>query len=218
MEGPDDVPLDPTPASLVRNLWLGPTSSIDQNDLDYGSNAWPITLIHQILTRCTALRALAVVCIGQARWYRLTGVIPASVTSLWLGPVHGELDYKHLPCAPNLRYLTSLDTFMLDTEVRDLVLSPSIAVLRRVYSSADRVTLAFDQLECVQRATVLERLDIVCCGKTEEEAKGVLEETANRYEFDRDRVALVPVSSYCDGRRDVIAVLFGDWAAHVRRL
>ena len=214
MDGPDDVPIEPAPGSLVRKLWLGPTSSVDQNDLEYGSNAWPITLIHQILARCTSLRSLAVICIGQARWYRLTGVIPASVSSLWLGPVHGEVDYRHLPCASNLKCLTSLDTFMLDTEVRDLVQSPSIVVLRRVYSSADRVTLAFDQLECVQQATVLERLDIVCCGESKEEAKTVLEQTASRYEFDRGRVALVPKRAYCNGRRDVIAVLYEDWVAN----
>ncbi len=72
--------------------------------------------------------------------------------------------------------------------------------------------LAFDQLECVERATVLERLDIVCFGETEKEAKSVLEETASRYEYDRNRVTLVPKSSLCKGRRDVIAVLFKDWA------
>ncbi|PIL25655.1 hypothetical protein GSI_11405 [Ganoderma sinense ZZ0214-1] len=113
-------------------------------------------------------------------WDRLIGVIPAPVTSLWLGPVHGQVYYPYLPCASNLRNLTSLDTCMIDTEISHLVLSPSIRTLRRVYSSADRVMLAFDQLECVERATVLERLDIVCFGETEKEAKSMLEETASR--------------------------------------
>ena len=211
---PDNVTLTPTtPASLVRKLWIGPTSSVDQNDLPYNSSAWPIALVHQILTQCTSLRALAILCVSQMHWDRLIGVIPPLVTTLWLGPVHGQVYYPYLPCASNLRNLTSLDTCMIDTEISHLVLSPSIHTLRRVYSSVDRVMLAFDQLECVERATVLERLDIVCFGDTEKEVKSVLEETASRYEYDRDRVALVPKSSLCEGRRDVIAVLFKDWAA-----
>ena len=71
--------------------------------------------------------------------------------------------------------------------------------------------LAFDQLECVEEAKVLERLDIVCFGESEKEAESVLEEMASRYEYDRNRVALVPKSSMCKGRRDVIGVLFKDW-------
>ena len=73
--------------------------------------------------------------------------------------------------------------------------------------------LAFDQLECVERAKVLERLDIVCFGESEEEVESVLEEMASRYDYDQKRVALVPKSSLCKGRRDVIGVLFKDWAA-----
>ncbi|KAI1791400.1 hypothetical protein LXA43DRAFT_427952 [Ganoderma leucocontextum] len=216
MDKPDDVPLGPTtPGSLVHKLWIGPTSSVEQNDLPYNSNAWPITLVHQMFTHCTSLRALAIFCVCQMHWDRLIGVIPPLVTSLWLGPVHGQVYYPYLPCASNLRNLTSLDTCMIDTEIRHLVLSPSIRTLRRVYSSADRVMLAFDQLECVGRATVLERLDIVCFGETEKEARSVLEETASRYEYDRNRVALVPKSSLChNGQRDVIAVLFEDWTTY----
>ncbi|KAM5541070.1 hypothetical protein V8D89_005381 [Ganoderma adspersum] len=124
-------------------------------------------------------------------WDRLIGVIPPLVSTLWLGPVHGQVYYPYLPCASNLRNLTSLDTCMIDTEISHLVLSPSIRTLRRVYSSADRVMLAFDQLECVERATVLERLDIVCFGETEKEVKSMLEETASR----RSNPSLLPLLS-----------------------
>ena len=197
--------------SLVCNLWIGPTSNAKQNDLDYGSNAWPITLIHQILTRCTRLRALAVIGIGQARWYRLTGVIPESVVSLCLGPVHGEVDYRHMPCAPSLRRLTSLDTFMLDTEIRDLVLAPTLRTIRRIYSVGDRVSLALDQLECVERATSLERLEIVCYAESREKAALLLDGAAEGREYDRSRVVLIPKSCIRDGRSDAIATLFEEW-------
>ncbi|KAI0743116.1 hypothetical protein C8Q80DRAFT_956405 [Daedaleopsis nitida] len=211
MRAEDELVVDQLPAAYIRKLWLGPTSSLRQNDLGYGSIAWPITLIHQILTRCPSLQALAVICIGQGRWYRLTGVIPKSVTSLCLGPVHGEVDYKHLPCAPNLRSFTSMDTFMLDTEVRDLVLAPTIRTIRRVYSSGDRLTLAFDQLECVARAEALEKFEIVCCGDTSEHAAKLLADVAAGYEYDRERVVLVPWSNVKEGRSDAIAVLYDCW-------
>lgn len=213
MRSDDEIIVDHLPALFIRKLWIGHTSSFQRHDLDldYGSTAWPITLIHQILTRCLSLRSLAVIGIGQARWYRLTGVIPPSVTSLTLGPVHGEVDYRHMPCAPNLCRFTSLDTFMLDTEIRDLVLSPTIHTIRRIYSSGDRVDLAMDQLECVAQATVLERLEIVCYANSREEAASLLDAAAEGREYDRDRVVLVPQSSVRAGGRDAIATMFEDW-------
>ncbi|RPD70220.1 hypothetical protein L226DRAFT_539072 [Lentinus tigrinus ALCF2SS1-7] len=215
METPFDVLVDQLPILLVRKIWFGPTSKYEENDLDYSSREWPITLMHQILTRCTSLCSLAFINVGQAQLYRLTSVIPRSVSALVLGPVHGEVDYRHLPCGPNLRTFTSMDTFMLDNEICELVLSSTIHTIRRIYTypSEHRVALAFDQLECVYRATVLERLEIVCYGETKEAAGKILENVAKEREYDHTRVVLVSRSSTKDGKEDAFATLFDDWTA-----
>ena len=216
METPFDIVVDQLPILHVRKMWFGPTSNFEENDLDYSSREWPITLMHQILTRCTFLCSLAFINVGQAQLYRLTSVIPKSVSALALGPVHGEVDYRHLPCGPNLRTFTSMDTFMLDNEVCELVLSRTIRTIRRIYTypNEHRVALAFDQLECVSRATVLERLEIVCYGATEEVAKECLESVATQREYDRKRVVLVSKASINGkGVEDAVATLFADWIA-----
>ncbi|RDX45243.1 hypothetical protein OH76DRAFT_1408198 [Lentinus brumalis] len=216
METPFDIVVDQVPIHLVRKIWFGPTSSFEENDLDYSSREWPITVMHQILTRCTALCSLALINVGQAQLYRLTSVIPNAVSSLTLGPVHGEVDYRHLPCAPNLHTITSMDTFMLDNEIRDLVLSSTIRTIRRIYSTPAerRVALAFDQLECLYRASVLERLEIVCYGDTREAAAQILESVATDRDYDHTRVVLVPKASLTtDGKDNTFATLFVDWQA-----
>lgn len=220
MEDPSiSFALLPTPTSCIRALWLGHTSSTTPNDLKYDSSAWPITLIHQILARCTALRALAIAQLGQRRWYRLSGVVPASVTALFLGPVHGALDVRHLPCALSLclREFTSLDTFMVDTEICALVRAPGVRVVRRVYTSEAHVGLAFEQLACVDaRAAALEKMEIVCYGETREDATLALEEMAGTHEYDRDRVVLVPRAQILgnDGLVDGVRTLYREWLAY----
>ncbi|KAI0673173.1 hypothetical protein C8Q78DRAFT_1068585 [Trametes maxima] len=216
---PDDTIVEPAPASIVRALWVGPTNSVEQNDLTYGSSSWPITLIHQILARCTSIHFLALVNLYQGVWYRLSGVIPPGVQSLCVGPVHGKIDWRYLTCAPALREFITMDTYMMDEEIQQMVLSPTIRRIRRVYSHGERVGLAFDQLECVQKATALEKLEIVCCAETEEQAAMVLEEMAHAYAhvFEPERVALIPKSHMRGGRYDPIGVLFEDWLVAISR-
>ncbi|KAI0363242.1 hypothetical protein BV20DRAFT_1058216 [Pilatotrama ljubarskyi] len=211
MENSDDKIVKPAPATVVRKLWIGPTSSVEQNDLSYGSSSWPITLIHQILVRCPALDALALVNLYQGVWYRLAGVIPRGLQSLCLGPVHGKVDWRYLPCAPSLREFITMDTYMMDEEIQQIVLSPSIRRIRRLYSHGDRVSLAFDQLQCVEKATALEKLEIVCCEETEEEAAAILDRVSKSYVYEPARVALIPRSHIREGRYDPISVLYQDW-------
>ncbi|KAI0651118.1 hypothetical protein C8Q79DRAFT_931542 [Trametes meyenii] len=218
MEDPDDaVVVEPAPATVVQTLWVGPTSSVEQNDLSYGSSSWPITLIHQVLTRCPSIHSLALVNLYQGVWHRLSGVIPPGVQSLCVGPVHGKMDWRYLPCALALREFITMDTYMMDEEIQQIVLSPAIRRIRRVYSHGERVGLAFDQLECVQKATALEKLEIVCCAETEEQAAAVLEEMAEAYVFEPERVALIPKSHMRGGRYNPIGVLFEDWLVATRR-
>ena len=217
---PEDEPwppaLTPSTASHVRALWLGPRASSPtaNSDLAYDASTWPITLAHQVLARLPALRALGVGQLGQRRWHRLAGVVPTRVRALFLGPVHGALDVMHLPCARALREVTSLDTFMVDAEICALVRAEGVRKVRRVYSSPAHVALAFGQLECVDaRAHDLQELEIVCYAGTRDEASRVLAETAANFDYDRERVVLVPREH--EGIADGVAALYRDWLAWV---
>ncbi|KAH9886722.1 hypothetical protein C8Q73DRAFT_715076 [Cubamyces lactineus] len=211
MENPDSTAVYPPPTSIVRKLWIGPTSSTVQNDLAYSSSAWPITLVHQILVRCASLHALAIVNLYQGDWFRLAHVLPAGLRALTLGPVHGKVDWRYLPCSASLREFTSMDTYMMDLELQQIVAAPGIRTVRRVYSRVDHINLAFDQLDCVEKATSLEKLEIVCCAESVERAASVLEKIARCYKLNPERIALVPKSHISGSTFDPIAVLFNDW-------
>ncbi|KAI9058729.1 hypothetical protein FKP32DRAFT_1218445 [Trametes sanguinea] len=214
MEDPiEHVIVHPAPASIVRNLWIGPTSSVKQNDLTYHPSSWPVTLIHQILARCKSLRSFALINLYQNDWFRLASVLPPGLESLTLGPVHGKVDWRYLPCARSLRTFTSMDTYMLDLELQQIVVSPNIRTVRRFYSRSGHVALAFDQLQCVEKATGLQTMEIVCCAETVEKAKTILEDTAKWYKLDPERIVLVPKSHTRNSCFDPISVLFEDWSA-----
>ena len=220
MESQYDVPLEPTPASAVLALWIGPCSFDSHHNLTYGSSTWPITLIQQTLARLPALKTLAIINLSQFLLRHITSVIPRTVSTLYLGPVHGTIDIRHLPCATSLhlRTLTSLDTWMDDTEICALVRAPGVRVVRRLFSSGAHVKLAFEQLACVDaRAPALERMEIVCYGTTRADAARVLDGMAERYEFDRERVVLVPRAAQVlerNGAVDSALALFRDWLEH----
>ncbi|KAI0331376.1 hypothetical protein GY45DRAFT_1322423 [Cubamyces sp. BRFM 1775] len=216
VENPDSTVVYPPPASVVRRLWIGPTSSTVQNDLVYSPSAWPITLVHQILVRCASLHALAIVNLYQGDWFRLAHVLPAGLHSLTLGPVHGKVVWWYLPCSASLREFTSMDTEMMDLELLKIVAAPSIRTVRRVYSRVDHVNLAFDQLDCVDKASSLEKFEIICCAKSVERAASVLEKIAKGYKPIPERVVLVPKSYLCGSTFDPIAVLFNDWLSSWR--
>ncbi|KAH9940319.1 hypothetical protein B0H21DRAFT_579311 [Amylocystis lapponica] len=199
------------PASYVRHLWLGPTSSNAEHDLSYTSSAWPITLIHQILAHTRALRALALINLPQTALYRLEGVIPATVEALTLGPIHGSL-HGGWHALRGVRSLTSMDTFLADWDVAALVALPRLRVFTRLFSRPAHIAFAFDQLPCVRRARALQHMRIVCCDETAERAGRVLEELAREHEMCADpRVELVPLSNRVDGVTDGIGVLHRGW-------
>ncbi|KAI0918730.1 hypothetical protein AcV5_002641 [Taiwanofungus camphoratus] len=202
-------------ASYVRHIWFGPTSDADQHDLLYASSAWPMTLLHQILSLCRSLRALAMVNLSQNLLYRLIGIIPDTVECVYLGPVHGFLD--PIRTRVNMRSISSLDTYLSDWKVQQVVTSPAIRCFRRLFSRPEKVSLAFDQLPCVKNATSLEQMQIVCCDETVEDAAQVLGCLAEEYkEFCEDqRVLLVPRSNHWNGRVDGIHVLYDDWKTHL---
>ncbi|CCL99578.1 uncharacterized protein FIBRA_01596 [Fibroporia radiculosa] len=214
-----DLEIGETLGSYVRYLWVGPISSISEHDLSYASSAWPVTIIHQILRRCPSLRALAIVNLAQHLLYRLEGIIPASVQSIHLGPVHGHLDLPKLRCEKQLQTITSMDTYLSDWEVHQIVTAPHVKCFRRFYSNPARISFAFDQLPCVKEAKSLERLEILCCADTVEVATLALREHASEYSGRADeRIWLVATSSCFSTRADGIRALYHDWINELGKL
>lgn len=204
------------PSALVRKLWIGPTSSIEQADLSYNSPAWPIPRICTILALCQSLHALAIMNVHQKSWPRLSLDIPRGVRALWIGPVHGKADWRYLPCAASAREFLTMDTYMTEDELRQIVRAPSIRRVRRFFSKPVGLG-ALQQLGCVEDAQGLEKLEIVCCSSSKEEAAAALEEALQTYRYEpTPRVALIPRSHMYKGRCDPLALLHDDWLGTTR--
>lgn len=207
--------LSPRLSPTVQNLWIGPDSTHEQRDLSYASSAWPVTLLHQILVRCTNLKSLALINFAQHLMYRIVGVIPASVTSIHAGPVHGHLDVRHLRCAASLVRMTSMDTYLSDWEVQELAGAPFLRSFRRFYSTRTAIEYAFDQLAAVRVGHVLEKMEITCCtGAGDLDGTlGILKDLAHgRDGSDDDRVIITSRTSRDeDGRTDGIRAFYDDW-------
>lgn len=207
-----------TPASHVRHLWLGPTSSSAEHDLSYASSAWPVTLIYRILAHCRELRALALINFAQHLVYRIEAMISPTVEMVHLGPVHGHLDFRKLACAARLRTISSLDTYLSDWDVQDLVLAPHIRRIRRFYTGSigQRIGFAFEQLPCVKKSTSLEEMQIIVCGETTEGARQELAMMAEEFMDNADaRVELIAMARRPDGQMDGIGAFHDDWLAEL---
>ncbi|KAH9851298.1 hypothetical protein C2E23DRAFT_886747 [Lenzites betulinus] len=202
----------PSPASCVRRLWIGPVSTDAEGDLSYDPFAWPIPHVHAILTRCTSLRALALMNLHQRTWPRLALAVPAGVEVLWLGPVHGRVDWRYLPCAPRTREFLTLDTYVTEAELRQIVAAPSMRRVCRFFSDSCGYGIVH-QAGCVEDAQpALERLEIVCCDRTRVEAAAGLKLALRRRGYEPiPRVVFVPRSNRYQGRYDPLAILFDDW-------
>ncbi|EIW56429.1 uncharacterized protein TRAVEDRAFT_38405 [Trametes versicolor FP-101664 SS1] len=197
------------PSALVRKLWIGPTSSIDQAYLSYNSPAWPVPRICAILALCQSLHALAIMNVHQKSWPRLALDIPRGVRALWIGLVHGKADWRYLPCAASAREFLTMDTYMTEDELRQIVRSQSIRRVRRFFSKP--------QLGCVEDARGLEKLEVVCCSSSKEEAATALEEALQTYRYEpTPHVALIPRSHMYKGRCDPLALLHDDWLSATR--
>ena len=207
--------LTPRLSQAVHNLWIGPDNTHEQRDLFYASSAWPVTLLHQILVRCTNLQSLALINFAQHLMYRIVGVIPASVTSIHAGPVHGHFDVRHLRCAANLTRVTSMDTYLSDWEVQELIGAPFLRIFRRFYSTRTAIEYAFDQLGAVRVGRLLEKMEITCCTGSEDlaDTMEILKGLAHGREgSDDDRIVVsARTSRDVDGRSDGIRSFYDDW-------
>ncbi|RPD70216.1 hypothetical protein L226DRAFT_539070 [Lentinus tigrinus ALCF2SS1-7] len=177
--------------------------------------------MRQILTRCTSLCSLAAVNYCSWPLTGLTGAIPSSVSSLTLGPAHEPINFCSLPCARNLRTLNSINTYMDDSEIYAFVTGLSaLRTVRRIFTyppdSSAVVGFAFQQIGCFYPSSsakrAFERLEIVCYGKTEDEAERDMENEARQWQCDPAQVTLVPrVWVTNNGQKDYFATLFEAW-------
>ncbi|KDQ58453.1 hypothetical protein JAAARDRAFT_128814, partial [Jaapia argillacea MUCL 33604] len=222
-------PTSPILAPLVRHLWMGPIGrsptpgfpkAFEVNDgywssadLQLYSTSWPITMMHQILSSCTSLRSLAILNLGQNNWSHLEGVIPTTLESLWLGPIHGPLILKNFRHHPRLRTITSIDTYMRDDEVKDIVLSPHCRVFRRAYiRSPQAVEYAFQQLPCVAQSSTLEEMRIELHGIAGDDAwEARLKQLEEKYlPFCLDKRVKIVVRPEAQ-TQGIFRTIFRDW-------
>ncbi|KAL1943282.1 hypothetical protein VTO73DRAFT_4357 [Trametes versicolor] len=138
------------------------------------------------------------------------------VCALWIGPVHGKADWRYLPCAGSAREFLTMDTYMTEDELRQIVRSPSIRRVRRFFSKSVGLG-ALQQLGCVEDARGLEKLEIVCCSSSKEEAAAALEEALQTYRYEpTPHVVLISRSHMYKGRCDPLALLHDDWVSATR--
>ena len=128
-----------------------------------------ITMIRGILRLCIKLRTLAVINIDQNDWSRIEAVIPATTENLIVGPIHGPLDIHILSRAPLLRNLTSVNTYMGDHEIHDIVMCPRVRKFRRVFSALHLpYEYAMQQLPAVSKSETLAEMEILIVGTENE--------------------------------------------------
>ncbi|KAF8233585.1 hypothetical protein L208DRAFT_1435535 [Tricholoma matsutake] len=152
---------------LIKNMWIGNSPIVHTHrDLQYGSTAWPMTVIHRILWACNNLRSLYIVDLDQNQWYRLQNDIPASLEHLAMGPVHGPFFINNLMRHPRIRHFTSAQTFMGDDEVQEIVLFPHMRQFRRIvdFDSRNTLSVALKQASCISKSKTLEEMQLLMCG------------------------------------------------------
>lgn len=155
-------------AHLVHAIWIGP-STMDESlsgTLTYGYGH--ANMIEGILKSCTSLRTFVLINFNHDQWPKIESAIPNTLENLVVGPIHGSLDMRTLARAPGLRTLTSLNTYLRDDEVRDVVLCPNLRHFRRVVSSHSwPFGFAMDQLPIVSKSETLEKMEILIIGPDE---------------------------------------------------
>ncbi|KAI0743111.1 hypothetical protein C8Q80DRAFT_955965 [Daedaleopsis nitida] len=125
----------PLRATLVRRLWIGPTS-FSPNNVHPGPVffTFDVQLVLRLLPRCSSLAALSLIGYNPDQQLPLLTAAPSSVSSLCLQPTDGVIALPtDTQWAPNLRSLTTLNTFMHHDVRIALASSPTIHLVRPRY-------------------------------------------------------------------------------------
>ncbi|KAL4268984.1 hypothetical protein AB1N83_002413 [Pleurotus pulmonarius] len=196
----------PQTLSSIQHLWIGPVDGTYNAELDYGSSSWPVVVIHDLLALCSNLRSLTIINLSQNLFYQLADVIPASIESLSMGPIHGPLILGHLMQRPRIRNFTSGQSYMRDDEVQNIILSPYLRRFRRI-GLGSAYSSAVAQSECVSVSRTLEEMQIILCGQDRgsEVLERIMETTLRSYTDDK-RVFITP-----NPLHDWISVLFEEF-------
>jgi len=144
--------------------------------------------------------------LGQNMLFRLERIIPPSVETLYLGPIHGSLSLKAMQCNPHS--IVSAETYMPDWEVKDIVTSPHCRRFCRFLRWSTHVEFALKQLECVAQAGELRDMQIVIFGHGDFELK-VAAMTSEYAQFLNDR--RISITCRPSTHRDWMECLYGQW-------
>lgn len=148
--------------TFIRTLWFGPTPGPLRKDLNYGSRSWPIPMLQGILTMCTDLRSLTVYNLDQNQLPNISRFISPSVQSLTLGPVHGAIILENFHQDLRLKEFTSGMTYMRDSEVQVVIVSPRMRRFRRI-SPILVPRFYLEQIPGISKSTTLEEMSIIVC-------------------------------------------------------
>lgn len=203
----------PPCSSFVRHLWFGPKDGSPTNILQSAHlGSWPVESIGVILSRCTALRSLAISNFPEKIWSFVGAQIPQSVEALHLGSVRAYMrwNWAELPCFSHLRIVTSmeLDGVWAPRMYKTLATAPRVQVLRRFFPPKLRDThrAALRRAAAVEHTEGFDRVEIIGCMLSPEHApvwvKGCTEAVQGRM----DRFVLRTV-----GGAIAWKVFFEDW-------
>ncbi|KAL1937220.1 hypothetical protein VTO73DRAFT_14447 [Trametes versicolor] len=199
----------PPSFTFVLNLWIGPTSTRQEHDLFYASKAWSLIEIHGILTMCVNLRALALINVYPMLWPRV--FIPATVTSITLGPIHARVHVR----ATDLDTLPTVDSTLnapcrdrLGWEISHIGISPFLRCYYRFYPTITRAlpqtATGFSSLPPIEPNL----LELACCASSLDEAAQFLNRFA-RAQCPDPR--LLVLRGRDDGAHDEVAFLHAGW-------
>ncbi|KAF9010059.1 hypothetical protein BDQ17DRAFT_1347456 [Cyathus striatus] len=146
-----DVPVDRLASRLllVRNLYFGRTP-ITQGDLTYTS-PWPVDTIARMLWMCRFIETLTILYLDMEKWHKFEHAIPATLTTLVMGPIHGTFSAEALTHRPRITYFTSCHTPLSHEEFMSTITYPTMRKLRKI-------------LPHLKKSSTLESLEIVITG------------------------------------------------------
>lgn len=152
-------------AHHVHALWIGPVAKDEgiSGSLRYGySHA---SMITEIINLCSHLRIFALINFNHDQWSQVEDILPSTLNDLTVGPIHGPLDMRTLAHVSDLQSITSVNTYLRDDEVQDILLSSGMRHFRRVISAqSSPFGFAMEQLPVVSKSKTLEKMEILVVG------------------------------------------------------
>ncbi|OCH85029.1 hypothetical protein OBBRIDRAFT_839282 [Obba rivulosa] len=213
----------PSLASLVRHIWIDPTSSTEQSDLvERNSRAWPVKILPQIFYFCSSLRALALMHLDGERSVWLESRVPASVEHFFLGPSHIH-SFRLNGLATCKRDLRSITIYGKSRWMTAVPLDASAFHRFRQFVNpgiecrSNHMRTVFGYLRHWREMSSLHEIQIICCVEDVEAAAADLRCFAEDYQEDYQdqRVRLISQPSKWGGELDTLRSYYEDWRREI---